>query len=74
MQDHCNVGENSSVGGSRTTKVAISVAVGKYDGVNRMTLQLKILIRNVYMFAEERNVIVKIKFIDFKINNELQFC
>ena len=26
------------------------------------------------IFAEERNVFVKTKLIDFKINNELQFC
>ena len=26
------------------------------------------------IFAEERNVFVKIKLIDFKINNELQLC
>ena len=44
---HCNVGDKRSVGDSVTTKVAITVGVGKYNGKKRMTLELEIFNLNV---------------------------
>ena len=42
LRGHCNIGDSSSVGDSVTTKVAITVGVGKYNGEKRMTLELEI--------------------------------
>ena len=52
------------------------MGVGKHNGEKRVTLELKFLtlMLKSIIFAEERNVFIKIKLIGFKINNELQCC
>ena len=42
LPGHCNVGDKSSIGDSKTTKVAITVGVGKHNGEKDMTLESEI--------------------------------
>ena len=57
MRGHCNVGDKSSVGDSVTTKVVITVGEGKYNGEQRMTLELEIFnlqsINKVYFKSDK---------------------
>ena len=42
LRGHCNAGDKSSIGDMESTKVAITVGVGKYFGVKGIKIVMKI--------------------------------